>query len=559
MTKPDSDQLAAEALEVVLQTLLREHPTAFVAAINPDGLYVPMPSSVPLTQQRVLRVGSGLDLATLADRDIVLTSWDEARATGASRAEVHLRVDPDRVAVMHYIDVRPRHGVYVAVILGADGDDALAGLADTPPMPPRIARVRKNQTAIFIEVDEATTEILGWAAGEMVGHRSLDFVHPDDQERAVQSWMQMLRTPEVNLTVRLRHRRADGGWTWFEVTNHNLLGDSEQGCVLADMIDISDEMAAQEALRAREQLLHRLAEALPIGVFQVASDRRITYANERLQGVLGIVPATTVDEQLTTVSQDDRTVLDAALDAVLHAGIDGDVEVRVHPPGGARWRRCMMRLRALNDAQGGVSGAIVCVEDVTESAHLRAELERRATHDTLTGIMNRACVMAALEAALSRKVVDTAVIYIDLDRFKAVNDDLGHAAGDELLRIVADRLVATVRAGDALGRVGGDEFMVVCRGVSSLAVAREVAERVAGALCRSARLGSADVEVRASIGVAHAGRGRVSADTLVHRADTAMYASKRRGDGRPAAYTPALARRQQRSDRRGRVPSGTSG
>jgi PAS domain-containing protein len=139
-----------------------------------------------------------LDLATLADRDIVLTSWDEARATGASRAEVHLRVDPDRVAVMHYIDVRPRHGVYVAVILGADGDDALAGLADTPPMPPRIARVRKNQTAIFIEVDEATTEILGWAAGEMVGHRSLDFVHPDDQERAVQSWMQMLRPRSIS-------------------------------------------------------------------------------------------------------------------------------------------------------------------------------------------------------------------------------------------------------------------------------------------------------------------------------------------------------------------------
>jgi diguanylate cyclase (GGDEF)-like protein len=202
----------------------------------------------------------------------------------------------------------------------------------------------------------------------------------------------------------------------------------------------------------------------------------------------------------------------------------------------------MVRLRSLIDERGGVTGAVVSVEDVTESAHLRAELERRATHDLLTRVMNRGAAMDALEAALARKAAGTAVIYIDVDRLKWVNDQLGHTAGDELLRIVADRLVATVRAGDTLGRVGGDEFLVVCPGIVGAEPALSVADRIATAVNRPARLSAATLDLQVSIGVAHSGRRAISADRLVARADTAMYASKRRGDGRPVAYTSALRR-----------------
>jgi diguanylate cyclase (GGDEF)-like protein len=162
--------------------------------------------------------------------------------------------------------------------------------------------------------------------------------------------------------------------------------------------------------------------------------------------------------------------------------------------------------------------------------------------------------MDALEAALARKVAGTAVIYIDVDRLKWVNDQLGHTAGDELLRIVADRLVATVRAGDTLGRVGGDEFLVVCPGIAGAEPALSVADRIARAVNRPARLSAATLDLQVSIGVAHSGRRAISADALVAHADTAMYASKRRGDGRPVAYSTALLRTTPRGDKSDRGP-----
>jgi diguanylate cyclase (GGDEF)-like protein/PAS domain S-box-containing protein len=532
--------LATETRDVALQTLLAEYPDAHVAAIGEDGLFVPMPASVPVREHRVLQVRAMLDLAVPDERELIIRTWERARSSGAASAQLHLRVDPERVAVVHYLDVRARHGIYLGILVGATGA-ALPDLRAVPPAPPRLARVHKNELAVFTAVDEATTRLLGWTEADLVGRRSLEFIHPDDQERAVQSWMQMLSEPDRGQpAVRLRHRRADGSWLWFEVSNHNHLMDPADGHVLAEMIDISDEMAAQEALQAREELLQRLAEALPIGVLQVLVDGRVSYTNERLHSILGVEPTAMVEAQLASVSPEDWPLVEASLDAALRSGIDSDLEIRVHPSDEARTRRCLLRLRPLRDGRGAVSGAVVCVEDVTASAQLRAELERRASHDLLTRLLNRASVLAALEGALAaRGRGGTAAIFIDLDGFKGVNDRLGHVAGDELLRTLADRLAITVRSGDPLGRVGGDEFLVVCPGVGDPETALAIADRLAQALRQPVRLAGATLQMRASMGVAYT-RRRVRADVLVARADSAMYVSKRGGEGRPVAYSAAL-------------------
>ena len=121
-----------------------------------------------------------------------------------------------------------------------------------------------------------------------------------------------------------------------------------------------------------------------------------------------------------------------------------------------------------------------------------------------------------------------AVVFIDLDRFKAVNDDLGHAAGDRLLVEVADRLRSTLRDGDRVGRFGGDEFLVICPGVDSADQAREIAERIATVLTSTVDIGSRSVTLRASVGVAWTTE-HLEADTLIAWADSAMYESKRIG------------------------------
>ncbi|HEY5277066.1 MAG TPA: diguanylate cyclase [Coriobacteriia bacterium] len=537
------------ALETILDSLLAEHPDAFVAAIDPEpiGRFVPIPSSLHLRGQAVLEARTALDLVVPADRGVVISAWEEARATGVSRSAVRLAVAPDAAATMHFVDARVRHRVYMVVIVSdASALERLAQRVDVSPLPPRIGRVRKDALAVIVEVDAALLRILGWTAEQMTGHRSLEFVHPDDQEQAIRDWMQMLETPGPMPPVRQRHRRADGSWTWFEVTNHNQLADPAVGVVVAEMIDISHEMAAEEALRAREKLLRRLAEALPIGVLQATADGRIVYTNERLHRILGAGPAPDLAVQLATVAREDRPALDVALESALRSGIDGDLEIQIRPTPDDRARRCMVRLRALADELGTTTGAILTLEDVTESARLRAELERRATHDMLTRVMNRASVIAVIEDALARPGTNgTAAIFVDLDRFKAVNDSLGHAAGDELLRIVADRLAIAVRADDALGRIGGDEFLVVCSGIRGVGPAQRVAERISRALCRSVHLAGTTLDLQASLGVAYSGRRPITADALVARADAAMYESKRQGLGRPVVYSADLARTSQ--------------
>jgi diguanylate cyclase (GGDEF)-like protein/PAS domain S-box-containing protein len=296
-----------------------------------------------------------------------------------------------------------------------------------------------------------------------------------------------------------------------------------------------------EAIRAREQLLHRLAEALPLGVLQSDAEGRIVYTNQKLHTILSTDRLSTVEEQFSSVLPADKKRMDEAFEAALRGGLDSDLEVRLSTSdehGEKDLRQCTISLRALTADSGEITGTIACVVDVTESVRIREELRVRATFDEVTQCHNRASTMEALEMALttSDERSQPAVIFVDLDRFKEINDRLGHAAGDELLGVVAKRLVSAVRGEDLVGRIGGDEFLVVCPGITSSAQAMQTAERVAETLRHEVRLKTKQVPCRASIGVAWAGRTGADADTLVSQADAAMYEAKRLGSERPVLY-----------------------
>jgi diguanylate cyclase (GGDEF)-like protein/PAS domain S-box-containing protein len=537
---PEND---AAALEVALRSLLARYANAPVVAIAPDSTCVPMPASVPLSGQQVLEARSALDLVVNADKMAVITAWELAKATGSSTVPVRLVSNPHRQGEVHLLDLQERHGIVLGLFAaGADTEGReVQAVPPAPPVRPRFSQMRKDQLAVVLEVDHATTQMLGWSSEEMVGRRSLDFIHPDDQVLGMDNWMELLTSPGPARRVRLRHRRSDDSWVWIEVTNHNLLEDPDYGCVLAEMADITEEMATQEALRAREQLLHRLAEALPLGVLQLDSRRRIVYANDRLHRIVGTEPATTVDDQLSTVIVEDQPLLESSLDDVLRESIDADIEVQLLLPASQELRSVTMSLRALTNDVGSVTGAIICVADVTDGARMRDELKMRATFDVLTGCHNRASIMSELETILGREGSKPAVIFVDLDGFKTVNDKWGHAAGDELLTIVATRLSSAVRAGDLVGRIGGDEFLAVCPDIDSAEAAMKLATRMAETLDQSAALKAAIVELRASIGVAWAHTS--DADALVAQADAAMYEAKRHAQARPVLYSLTLRSR----------------
>jgi diguanylate cyclase (GGDEF)-like protein/PAS domain S-box-containing protein len=392
--------------------------------------------------------------------------------------------------------------------------------------------ILKDESGIIRQVDEATTRVLGWRPEDMIGHRSLEFIHPDDHDSAMGSWVRILVEPGSPARLRLRHSDAAGHWVSFDVTNHNLLNDPAVRAVRTEMVAVADEPDDQETTWVSNQLLRRLTEALPLGVLQIDRGRRIVFGNARLDVVVGRPLARTVDEQFAAVQPDDRSALAAALDAVL-AGDDVDVEVGLtHPESGVR--RCAVLLRALTDRLGQeVTGALLCVSDVTEQARTREEMKRRAEYDGLTHCLNRASVLRSLGEALAaaRQRADgsgVAVVFVDVDRFKAVNDRYGHAVGDRLLRTIAERLRAVARTSDAIGRLGGDEFLLVCPDVECEQAALALGERAGASIGQPADLDGVTLVPSASIGVAWSRGDTGDGPDLVARADEAMYRAKRR-------------------------------
>jgi diguanylate cyclase (GGDEF)-like protein/PAS domain S-box-containing protein len=521
----------ADALEQTLRSLLAVYPQASVGAMTSAGIYVPMPASVGLGEHQVLEGRSGLDLIGTEDREAVLQNWDRALNFGASRCTI--RPEGAGEVILYALDLRERHGVIFTLLASSDPLAAAEPVASDPVVQrPRFATIHKNELSFLVHVDEAIQQILGWEAQEMIGHRSLEFVHPDDHALAIDNWMQMLARPGPARRVRQRLQCKDGGWVWFEVTNHNLLAEPGQEVVICEMVDITEEMAAHEDLRAREQLLDRLAETVPVGLMQVDSEMQIVYTNDRLHEILGTPRAETAAQQLASVEPSDRLLIEEAFAGLLSEGTGAEIEVAVTGRPDCAARHCQVSLRALTHEDGEVSGAIACLVDVTDSIAMREELRRRATHDELTGCLNRAAITRELEKSISdgEPGEQRALLFIDLDGFKEINDDHGHAAGDELLRAVAGHLRASVRAGDLVGRLGGDEFLVLCPDMDG-PEARRLADRLAVSAAAGAVAQAA--EVRASVGVSWSRGSDVDAETLLARADHAMYDVKReRSNGR---------------------------
>jgi len=521
-----------DAVAKALDRLLCAHSHTRVAAIDAHGLFVPVPETLDLGDTAVLSARSMLDVVEPGNRVVVIDAWDRVRVQGAAQATVSLR--GGQHAQLYFFDVRPEHGVLVGVVV-ADSDVDLFTNTATTEVVPRLSVQRKNDVAVFVDVDDATTKMLGWSRAEMIGKPSLEFVHPDDHNRAIESWMDMLAAPGSALRTRLRYRHADGRFVWLELTNHNLLEEPQQACVVTEALDVSDEMAAHEAVRANERLLRRVAETIPLGLLHLDRQGIVVYGNERIHDVLGAPKPLADADPFSSVTTCDRSRLDDALHELMHDGVDRELEVVVQSRRHSDRRLCHVRLSALTNDDAIVSGAIVCVEDVTERAHDRAELENRATYDALTGCLNRVSILGRL-----RNLVEAGskvgAVFVDLDDFKGVNDQCGHATGDAVLVEVSGRVRECVRESDVVGRLGGDEFVVLCPAVETDDAVFEVAMRISNALAVPIACDEGPFTMQASIGVAVTDDPAAAPESLIANADAAMYVSKRNGDGRPVSY-----------------------
>jgi diguanylate cyclase (GGDEF)-like protein/PAS domain S-box-containing protein len=394
----------------------------------------------------------------------------------------------------------------------------------------------RDAAGLITSVEEGIFALLGWRPEELIGSPSTSLIHPIDQPGAVAAWMEMITSPGRAGIWRGRYRTADGSWRWVETENHFHDGDDPK--VISSMTEVTPEQASlEEQFNARGELLTQLSDALPVGVFQVDLDGHITLTNKSFHLIVGISRQNSFEAQMATVCDEDRAALEAALTKTFACqSVDG-VEIRLRvptgesPPVGTQERVCLLGLRPLTDGAGVVNGVVGCLSDVTDRALLHQELEIRAAIDELTSCFNRAATIELVDRTINARHdgLGRAVVFVDLDGLKSVNDEFGHAAGDQLLVIAADQIRTVLRTSDFFGRLGGDEFLVICPRVVSATQAVEIAKRISAALTTSVDIGSEKVDLRASVGVVWTMEA-LDTDTLIARADHAMYESKRLGD-----------------------------
>jgi len=360
----------------------------------------------------------------------------------------------------------------------------------------------------------------------------------------------------------LRHDGEDG----FRVAAAEGAGVEEAGgCRLpagaslhplpADLRDALDTLGSQLTLSLESAVLardlqRRESEARFRSLVQNASDVTmvvgadtvVSYVTPPVQRVLGWDPAELLGVELADLVHPEEAAYARAFYAEMNGG-DGAVTVewRVRHRDGS-WRQFEAVNASLPD-DDAVRGIVATLRDVTERRELERELEHQAFHDRLTGLANRALFRDRLEHALARRNRNphpVAVLLLDLDDFKVVNDSLGHAAGDRLLVMVAERLRGHLRASDTTARLGGDEFAVLLDDPAASDEAMRVAERLIEVLGSPYQLDGRELFVRASIGVALAAATGQPADELLRDADMAMYAAKAQSRGGYQIFEPAL-------------------
>ena len=299
---------------------------------------------------------------------------------------------------------------------------------------------------------------------------------------------------------------------------------------------------AQASLASSERLYRALAANSSDAVLVLDADGCVMNDAPNLAALLGYPGEPTRGHRaldfLSDADVDSQTLFDQAL---LAPGVVLSGETRAtRADGSEMW----LSSRAVNLlGEPDIKGIVVNLHDITDRKRAEDELVHQAFHDSLTGLANRALFRDRVAHTLSRRArtgSDPAVIYLDLDAFKNVNDGLGHDAGDSLLREVAARLLDVVRSGDTVARLGGDEFAVLVDDSSrGLVEAEAIAERVLQSLATPVRLGDHDVTLSASLGIAHAD-AESTATSLLRDADVAMYQAKTSGKARWVLYDPTM-------------------
>jgi len=296
----------------------------------------------------------------------------------------------------------------------------------------------------------------------------------------------------------------------------------------------------QQALAQSEAQLRHVIEAAPMPlVIARAADQKLMYLNEKAFEQLALPVEVPVTQSFSEFHADPE-IRTALYERLSREGAVSDFEVHLQDRKG---RQSWMLMSAQPLRYAGVVCLLIALTNIDDRKRLQDDMRRRALHDPLTGLPNRAMFLESLERAVHkarRRSAQFSLLFIDLDRFKEVNDTMGHPAGDALLKVVGERLLSAVRQSDLVARLGGDEFVILIEEHGGPEEVMIVAQKVLTMVEKPVPIDWREAGVSASIGIASFPEDGEDAETLMKNADTAMYQSKERGRNIFQFYSPEL-------------------
>ncbi len=418
---------------------------------------------------------------------------------------------------------------------------------DTAPLPMQLlldlltnnlgATVSVIDTSLrFRYVNVAFARWFNLTPAQMLGVAMIDVFGEYNHARYLPYLERCLAGEQVNYERLLREPSGTDGWRTISLTPWrddagNIIG------VVNCALDVNEMKVTMEALRAANQRLSSHMDNSPLAVLEMDAALTLTHFSERASQLFGWSGAQMQGQSLMRLLggvHADQSQLLMAFRRLQDGDESRNRVEATHPHKDGTPMHCEWFNSALTNAQGQVMSIMALVEDVSAQFEAAERLRYIALHDSLTGLPNRSAFQTQVEAALVRARRGggmVAVLFIDLDGFKYVNDNFGHGAGDEVLREVARRLRNAVRGQDAVARMGGDEFVVLVESGIAAATPATVSTRIFAALEPPVAFTGGTAQIGASIGVAEHPPLESHAERLIKRADAAMYEAKRAGKG----------------------------
>ncbi|SFW67609.1 EAL domain-containing protein [Luteibacter sp. UNCMF366Tsu5.1] len=406
----------------------------------------------------------------------------------------------------------------------------------------------------WLQVNDALCAMLGYPERELMSVTFQDITHPDDLAADLALVEKLLTGEQLSYHMEKRYLHRDGHIVHAELSA-SLVRDEhgEPLYFISQMQDISERKAFEDALFRERELAEVTLKSIGDAVITTDTKLIVTSLNPIAEAMTGWSSHEAVGRPMDDIfhlrdpltrqpipnplimAVSKNSIVGLTTDAILvhRNGFDSPIEDSAAP---------------IHDHAGNVVGGVVVFHDVSETRALALKMAHLAHHDTLTGLPNRALLTSRMEFAVSvaaRRNQRAALLFVDIDHFKQINDSLGHATGDTLLQEVARRVRGAVRSDDTVSRLGGDEFVVLLPHIDSAGDARDVAEKVLAACSQAVGLGpdKSPMTISFSIGISVYPDDADDAESLLRNADTAMYEAKMQGRNGYRFFNPSMNER----------------